>query len=169
MVSAGSTMIFAAGMGSHSSDLANVVCVDRSGANNCLEIAALGTRAAYNKLWFKSHLLVLVGDFAVSRLNLLEEQLGRPVANSQPGLTNRGQWYGSRRRKCNVVIADNCHVVRHPQSSSHKTLQHTDRQEVIRREYRGWPVRAGHGDYLFRGSDACINVQMRCGDNQKLR
>ena len=118
-MSAGSTTIFAAGMGVTLSDW-RVACAPDSGANDCLEIAALGTGAAYDELWFKSHLLVLVGNFAVNRLNFLEEQLGRPVANSQPGLTNRGQWYGSRSSKGNVVVADNRHIVRHPQSGSHK-------------------------------------------------
>jgi hypothetical protein len=51
-------------------------------------------------------LLVLVGNIAVDGLNFLEEQLGRPVTNSQPGLTNRRQRYGGRRSKRNVVVAD---------------------------------------------------------------
>ena len=140
-----------------------------SAANGCLEISTLGTRAAYDKLWFKSHLLVFVGSFAVYRLNFLEEELGRPVANCQPRLTNRRQRYGSGRCKGNVVIADNRHIIRHPQSGCHETLQQTDRQQVIGREYCGRPLRAGHRNYLFRGPDACVNVKMRGGDDQQLR
>ncbi len=99
-----------------------------SGPRDCLETAALGAGTPDDELWFESHLLVLMGNIAVDRLNFLEEQLGRPIANCQPGLTNRGQWYGSRSRKCNVIVADNRHIVRHPQSGSHKTLQQSNRQ-----------------------------------------
>jgi hypothetical protein len=70
MVSAGSMTIFAAGMGLTLLDSLGRRALRR---HDCLEIAALGTRAAYNKLRFKSHLQVLMGSFAVSRLNFLED------------------------------------------------------------------------------------------------
>ena len=101
---------------------------DLSGANEGLETAALIAGTPYDELWFESHLLVLVGNIAVGGLNFLEQQLGSPVTNSQPGLTNRRQRYGSRRSKRNVVVADNRHIVRHSQSCSDKALEHADRQ-----------------------------------------
>jgi len=88
----------------------------------------LGAGTPYDELWFESHLLVLVGNIAVDRLNFLEKQRGRPITNCHPGLTDRGEWYCSRRRKRYVVVADNRHIVRHSESGSHKTLQQANGQ-----------------------------------------
>jgi hypothetical protein len=59
-----------------------------SAANECLEIAAFGAGAAYDELWSKSNLLVLVSYLALIRLNFVKEQLGGPVTNREPRLTH---------------------------------------------------------------------------------
>jgi hypothetical protein len=60
----------------------------RLSANDCLEIAALGTGAAYHQFWSKANLLMIMRFVAVDRLNFIKKQLGRPVTNSESRLTD---------------------------------------------------------------------------------
>jgi hypothetical protein len=140
-----------------------------SGAGDCLTIAALGAGAAYHKLWSKSNLLMLVTNFAVGCLDFFKEQLSRPIANGKPRLADRGQRDSSRRGKCNVVVADNRHIVWYPHSSRHEALQQTDCKQVICPKYRGRSLRAGHSGYFLRSSNARVHVKMRTGLDQNLR
>ena len=64
-----------------------LIWTSASGGDGYL-IAAFGARAAYDKLWCESNLLVFVGNFALVRFNFVKEQLGSPAANSEPGLTD---------------------------------------------------------------------------------
>jgi hypothetical protein len=59
-----------------------------SGANNFGKIAALRAGAANDKLRCKSNLLMFVGNISLVGLNFVKEQLGSPVADSEPGLTD---------------------------------------------------------------------------------
>jgi hypothetical protein len=122
-------------------------------AHERVKITALGAGAAYDELWGKSNLLVLVIDLALIRLDFVKEQLGCAVANGKPRLTDRRQGDGCSGGKRNIVVPHDRHIVWHLQSSGDEALEQTDRQQVIYRKYCGrpLPVRKRH-DFFCRSN-----------------
>ena len=72
---------------------------------------------------------------------LLREQLGGGTAQLLAGLAHRGQGHGRRRRELDVVVADDGHVVGHPQVAQRQLLQHTQGDEIVGAEDGGGAVR----------------------------
>ena len=105
---------------------------------------------------------------SVERRNFIKKQFSGSISNGQPGLANRRKRYGSGGRECNVVVADNRHIVGHSQSSGDKPLQKSNSQQVIRCKYRSRPLIAGHENYLFCRPDARFDIEMRRRYRQQL-
>jgi hypothetical protein len=120
------------------------------------------TRGADHELRLEHDLAVPVCGVAGY---LLDEQLGRGVAEPRRGLADRGERHGRRGGEDDVVVTGDRHVVRHAQAAAGHHLQDAEGEQVVHAEDRGGADALGHRGELLAGLAAGRDVEIGGGQH----
>ena len=102
-----------------------------------------------------------MGQGSFAGLDLADEQFSRLPSDVLPRLAHRGEWDGGSRGERDVVIADDRHVLRHPEPCRDETLQQADSHQVVRCEHGGRALGLRQGGDFPRAADAGPEAQCR--------